>query len=126
MKRYECLGRARIGQGRLKEGLGILAAGVAQGVPPGAPLRGYLGYAYGLSGQRDEAEKIAQADWRNAYHQSLAFIGMGDRDRAIEAMKRMAPQGPVRVGLALAVPELDAIRDDPRIKALRKEVGLTP
>jgi tetratricopeptide (TPR) repeat protein len=124
--RYECLGRARIGQGRLQEGMQILAAGVAKGSPIGAPVRGYLAYAYGLLGRRADAQEIIEADWRNPYHQALAYIGIGDKDQAIEALRRMAASGPVRIGLALAVPELDSIRNDPRIKALRKEVGLTP
>jgi hypothetical protein len=122
--RNECLGRARLGQGRLKEGREILAAGVARGVPMGAPIRAYLGYAYGLLGQRDEAEKLVESDWHSPYHQALALNGMGDKDRAVEALRKMASQGPVRVGLALAVPELDTLRQDPRVKALRKEVGL--
>ena len=104
----------------------ILAAGVAKGVPIGAPMRGYLGYAYGLLGRRADAQQIIDADWRNPYHQALAYIGIGDKDQAIEALRRMAASGPVRMGLALAVPELDSIRNDPRIKAIRKEVGLTP
>ncbi len=124
--RYECLGRARIGQGRVQEGMQILAAGIAKGVPIGAPLRGYLGYAYGLLGRRADAQEIIDAAWRNPYHQAIGYIGIGDKDQAIEALRRMAASGPVRMGLALAVPEFDSIRNDARIKALRKEVGLTP
>ncbi len=89
-------------------------------------MRGYLGYAYGLLGRRADAQKIADDDWRNPYHQALAYIGMGEKDHAIEAVRRMASSGPVRLGLALAVPEFDSIRSDPRITALRKELGLTP
>jgi TolB-like protein len=122
--RYECLGRARVGQGRLREAIEILAAGVAKGVGIGAPIRGYLGNAYGRIGRRDEAQKIVESDWRNPYHQAVALIGMGDKDRAIAALDKMAPSGPVRVGLALAVPEFDTLRDDSRFKALRAEVGL--
>lgn len=124
--RNECLGRARIGQGRVKEGMEILAAGVAKGVSRGAPIRGYLGYAYGLLGRRAEAQRVADDDWRNPYHQALAYLGMGEKDKAIEAAMRMNVSGPMRIGLALAVPEFDSIRDDPRIKALRKTVGLSP
>jgi TolB-like protein len=122
--RYECLGRARLGQGRLREGIEILAAGVAKGVPIGAPIRGYLGYAYGRVGRHAEAEKIVESAWQFPYHQAVALIGMGDGDRAIAALEKMAPTGPVRVGLALAVPEFDTLRDDSRFKALRTEVGL--
>ena len=122
--RNECLGRARMGQGRLREGVEILAAGVAKGVRIGAPIRGYLAYGYGRLGRYEEAEKIVGADWQYPYHQAIALIGMGDRNRALEALEKMAPQGPVRVGLALAVPELEALREDSRVKALREKVGL--
>ena len=122
--RNECLGRARLGQGRLREAIEILAAGVAKGVPIGVPIRGYLGYAYGRIGQREEAEKIVESDWQYPYHQAVSLAGLGDRNRAIEALEKMAPTGPVRVGVALAVPELDAVRDDPRLKTLRRDVGL--
>jgi len=36
----------------------------------------------------------------------------------------MTVLGPVRIGRALRYPELDLIRGDPRVKALRKKVGL--
>ena len=79
-----------------------------------------------MLGHRADAQNIIDADWRNPYHQALAYIGLGDKTGAIEAIRRTISAGPVRVGLELAVPEFDSIRNDPRIKALRKEVGLTP
>src|SRR6202035_293778 len=81
--RYECLGRARMGQGRFREAVEILAAGIAKGVPIGAPIRGYLGSAYGRVGRHAEAEKIVESAWQFPYHQAVAFIGMGDGDRSI-------------------------------------------
>ena len=120
----ECLGRARFGQGRIDDAVNILAAAVARGVPPGDPVRGYLAYGYARIGRRDEAERIAETDRPNPFHQVLAFTGLGDKDRAFEALDRMAPQGPLRIGRALANPELDTLRGDPRAKVLRKKVGL--
>jgi hypothetical protein len=71
------------------------------------------------------SEQIAAADWRNPFHQVLAYVGLGDQDRALEALEKMAPQGPLRLGWALACPELYGLRDHPKVKALRKTVGLT-
>ena len=79
---------------------------------------------HGRVGRHDEAEKIIELASPFPYHQALALIGMGERDRAIAALEKMVPTGPVRVGLALAVPEFDALRNDSRFKALRREVGL--
>lgn len=120
----ECLGRVQLGQGKIREAVQTFAAVVGRGVKPGAAIRGYLAYGYGRLGRRQDAERIAREDRSNPFHQVLAYVGLGDKDRAFEALGRMAPQGPVRVGIALACPELEILRGDPRARALRKEVGL--
>jgi hypothetical protein len=112
----ECLGRARVGQGRLKEAIEVFTAGITPATPMGAPIRGYLGYAYGKSGNREAAERIAAAAPR-PYHQALAFAGMGDRNRALVALEKMASQGPVRVGLAPAVRNSTRYAPTPRDRA---------
>jgi hypothetical protein len=40
------------------------------------------------------------------------------------ALDRMTELGPGRIGLTLILPELSFIRDDPRVRALRKKAGL--
>ena len=84
----------------------------------------YLGYAYGRAGRREEAEKLAAAAAPNAFTQALTFAGLGDKDRTLEALDRLASLGAVRVGRALNSPEFALLRGDPRVKALRKKVGL--
>ncbi len=111
----ECLGRARLGQGRTGEAIQILAT---------AANRGYLGYAYARSGGREEAEKVAADVSPNPFNQALVFAGLDDKDRTLEALERMAVLGPVRIGRALTFPEFALVRGDPRVKALRKKVGL--
>ena len=75
-------------------------------------------------GRREEAEKLA-ADSSEPFQQALIFAGLGDKDRALEAVERMVPLGPVRIGRdVLNRPEFDLLRGDPRLKALRKKVGL--
>src|SRR5260370_15056059 len=115
----ECLGRARLGQGRIDEAIQILATSEQ-------PIdRGYLGYAYGRAGRRAEAEKMAATLVRDLpFQQALIFAGLNDKERALEALDRMAPFGPVRVGRDLNYPELALLRGDPRVKALRKRIGL--
>jgi TolB-like protein/Tfp pilus assembly protein PilF len=113
--KIECLGRARIGQGRIQEAIQILAAGSS---------RGFLGYAYGRTGRREEAEKLAADLSSNPFQQVWIFAGLSDKDRTLEALDRMSILGPQRIGMDLSSPELGFLRDDPRAQALRKKVGL--
>jgi hypothetical protein len=47
-----CLGRARLGQGRIDDAIQILVSNKRPLTP------GYLGYAYGWAGRRREAENL--------------------------------------------------------------------
>ena len=114
----QCLGRIRLGQGRIEEAIQFFTAN-PDPVDPG----GLLGHALGRAGRREEAEKLA-AGTTNAFTQALIFGGLGDSERTLQALDRMTVLGPVRIGRALRYPELDLIRGDPRLKALRKKVGL--
>lgn len=123
-ERSQCIGRADLGLGKNAQAVGVIETEVERGVRPGAPIRGYLAYAYAKIGRRADAEKIADADVANPFHQVLAYLGLGDQQRAWDALERMAPQGPMRVGVALSGPELEGLRYDPRVKSLRKAAGL--
>lgn len=111
----ECLGRVRLGQGRIDEAVQILAA---------VSNPRYFGNALGRAGRRKEAEKLAATIATNPFQQTLIFAGLGDKDRTFDALDRMTVQGAVRIGRALALPELALLRGDPRLNALRKKVGL--
>ena len=111
----ECLGRARLAEGRIDEAIQTLAA---------FKDPRYLGYAYGRAGSREEAEKLAAAVAPNAFSQAIIFAGLGDKDRTFEALDRVAELGAVRIGRALNSPEFALLRGDLRVKALRKRVGL--
>ena len=114
----DCLGRVRTDQGRFDEAIEILSA---PGI--GSDGRGSLGYAYGRSGRRREAEKFA-ATSPNTLQQVLIYAGLRDKDRTLQALERMADLGPVRLGRTLTWPELAFLRGDPRLKVLCKKVGL--
>lgn len=114
--RNMCLGRALLAQGRTEEAIRIFIKNDVRSE------RAYLGYAYARSGRRDEAEKLAIG--LSPLQQAVIFAGLGDKERTLEALDRMAVVGPVRMGSILSLPELDLLRGDLRVKALRKKVGL--
>ena len=114
--RNMCLGRTLIGQGKTEEAIRIFRKSEDRSD------QAYLGYAYARSGRREEAEKLAID--LPAVQQAVTFAGLGDKDRTLEALGRVARVGPVRMGSILSLPELALLRGDPRLKALRKKVGL--
>jgi len=114
----QCVGRIMLGQGRIEEAVQFFTAN-----PDPADPGGFLGHALGRAGRRDEAEKLA-AGTKAPFIQALIFAGLGDRERTFEALDHMTVLGPVKVGRILSFPELDLIRGDPRVKAIRKRVGL--
>lgn len=110
----ECLGRIRVGQGRVNDAIQTLNT---------ARNSRFLAYAYGLAGRREEAESFAAIS-PGALQQVLIYAGLRDKDRTLHALDRMADFGPVRVGRTLTFPELAFLRGDPRLRGLRKKIGL--
>ena len=118
----ECLGRARLGQGRIDEAIQILSTWENSHKDLVRPR--YLGYAYGRAGRRADAEQIAASVAPNAFSQAIVYAGLGDKDRTFEALDRVAGLGAARIGRALNQPEFALLRGDPRARALQKRVGL--
>jgi serine/threonine-protein kinase len=116
------LGRARLLQRKTAEAIHILETAFNRGVSQGSELRGFLGYAYAQTGRREEAEKMASGT--TPFNQAVIFAGLGDKERALAAMESSTAAGPFRIGRQLTWPELALIRGEPRMKALRKKVGL--
>jgi hypothetical protein len=116
-------GRASVERGRIQEGIQILEDADHRGAEEELAVRGYLGYAYGRAGRRREAENLA-AEASDPFIQALTYAGIGDKERTVQALERMAPMGPVRLGRNLTYPEFALLHGDPRVKALRKKVGL--
>lgn len=113
------LARARLGQGRINEAIRLLETEEARK----NPNQGFLAYAYARAGRRAEAEKVAAENGR-PQTQVLAYSGLGDRARTFEALDRMAARSVWRVGQYLTYPELSLLRGDPRLKDIRKKIGL--
>ena len=107
------LGRAKVFQGKLDVGIRLLR-GSALGT-----TKAYLGYALGRVGHQEEALQIAAAG--GVFAEAATLCGLGDKERAIAAIGRIAEFGPVRLGRTPGYPEFGPVRDDPRVKALRKK-----
>jgi TolB-like protein/Flp pilus assembly protein TadD len=121
----QCLGRARLGQGRTDEAIHILETAVNRSASAGSEAQGELGYAYARAGRRDDAERLAVSTSSiNPYNRALIFAGLRDKDRTFQALELAAAGGPFRIGRALTFPEFAFLRGDPRVKVLRKKVGL--
>jgi serine/threonine protein kinase/Tfp pilus assembly protein PilF len=115
--------RLRLGQGRVIEAIQFLENYMVLANNP--LVRGWLGNAYARSGRREEAEKMAAVS-QFPNEQALIYAGLGDKDRTFKALEEMGSRGPVRVGRFLTYPEFAFLKDDPRLAALRKKVGLPP
>ena len=117
----ECVGRARLAQGRMADAIQALAA---------TSNWGYLAYAHAKAGRREQAKTLVAAaamrypNRRGPFQYALVFAGLGDKDRTIEQLQRMADVGPVRMGFTLNSPEFAFLGGDSRVKSLRKQVGL--
>jgi tetratricopeptide (TPR) repeat protein len=87
--------------------------------------RGFLGYMYGSIGRRREAEQIAaEQDPAAIRHQAFVYAGLGEKDRVLEAFKRMAAMHDHIVDIYPVWPEFALMRDDPRMKEFRRKRNL--
>jgi TolB-like protein len=119
----ECVGRARLAQGRAADAIQVLVSSATNNW-------GYLAYAYARAGRRHEADALTAAvptrypQRLGPFQYALVFAGLRDKDRTIEQLQQMAGVGPVRLGFTLNSPEFAFLAGDVRVKALRKRVGL--
>jgi hypothetical protein len=60
----------------------------------GFPAR--LGYAYARAGRREEAQRLVAGFAPNPFNEALVYAGLGDKERTLEAIGRMAILGPAK------------------------------
>ncbi len=90
----------------------------------------YLGQAYARAGQRDEAQKIlahlreeAKSRYVSGYSMALMFMGLGDKEQAIDALERAYREGAGNDLFTIRVdPMLDDLRGEPRFEALAEKI----
>jgi tetratricopeptide (TPR) repeat protein len=89
----------------------------------------YLGYAYAMSGRKEEAMKIVD-DLQARHDQNpsadadiaLIYVGLGDRDQAMIALNK-AHEARFKASILLR-PAFDALRSDARFQDLLRRIGL--
>src|SRR5262249_34557176 len=85
-----------------------------------------LGCAYARLGRREDAERLAPGV-SGGEGGAAIFSCLGDKDRVFEILNRNSEVGPIRMGYFLLRVDREnrgLLRGDPRLKALRKKVGL--
>jgi serine/threonine-protein kinase len=119
-QRDECILGARARQGRANEVIQIYER------DPAKRRSGWpLGCAYARTGRREEAKKVFAAT--KDISRALILACLGDKDGVFESLDRDAVVGPIRMGVVLNRVDRESpglLRGDPRLKVLRKKVGL--
>jgi tetratricopeptide (TPR) repeat protein len=91
----------------------------------GEGTHNFLGYFYGVTGRRAEAEALAVRHKDFPARLVMIYAGLGDADGVFAALEGMNAEKHPLVGIYLTYPELAFIRDDPRTQAFRRKLGLT-
>jgi eukaryotic-like serine/threonine-protein kinase len=124
------LGRALTQAGRLQEAVATLEGTDGRNLggfkAPQARRSPWLAQAYVLTGRRAEAVTIAAENQASPSNAVTIYAALGDRERALAALEQVAVIQPHHFGRILRQPELGALRDDPRVAALRERFGLPP
>jgi serine/threonine-protein kinase len=89
-----------------------------------------LAHAYGLSGNKMEAEKIldqlkalSKSRYVSAYTFSLAYLGLGNKEEALRWLEQSyQDRAGADVGWIRVDPLLDPLRGDPRFEALAEKI----
>ena len=112
----EICARALVAKGRTSEALDLLNKRPDLN-------EGWIGYVYAVSGRRQDAEAIAERNARLPHRQALIYAGLGDRDRAFEALERIGALNPRRAASYLTYPEFEVLRGRPAHGCSTSEMG---
>ncbi len=91
-----------------------------------------LGYAWGISGKKDEARRLlrglqdpAQHHYVSSYHLAIVYIGLGERELAMQALRKAVnDRSPGVVHLKVS-PFFQELRSDRRFQEMLAYTGLS-
>jgi TolB-like protein/DNA-binding winged helix-turn-helix (wHTH) protein/Tfp pilus assembly protein PilF len=94
---------------------------------------GALGLAYGLSGQRKEAQRVLQTLELRSRHEYIppydfaqVYIGLHDNDHAFEWLEKARQAHGFAAAWFKVATEIDPLRSDPRYDELLRKAGFEP
>jgi tetratricopeptide (TPR) repeat protein len=128
---YIDIGLCYIQQSKNQEGIYEIQRGIAL-LDPNPSLLATLAYAYGTSGQKEEARKIlddlleeSKRQYVSPYSFALIHIGLGDKDQAFEYLDKAFERREDALVSLKVNPRFDSLQSDPRFDALLKRIGLS-
>ena len=130
---YYFRGIAYLKKSRYKEGMVDFEKAVATNPANEMALTG-LGYGYGVTGRRKDAEKVLEELNELSKHKYVSpvwrakiYAGLGEKDKALEWLERAyEDRSIVSVGFIKTNPMLDPLRSDPRFADLLRRTNLQP
>ncbi len=90
----------------------------------------WLGHVYAMSGRREKAEKmleelksLSRQSYVSAYHMAFLYLGLGDKDRALEHLERACEERSSSMIALKADPVFDTLHTDARFQDLMQRMG---
>lgn len=126
---YERMGAVLLWQGKKPEAIAAFEKSLSLSGVTGEKLA-WLGYAYALSGRREEAMQIlSQLDhepkqnYVSPFYRALLEIGLGNREAALNWLEKAFDDRDEWMVYLRIYPEFDSLHSDPRFQKLEQRIG---
>jgi TolB-like protein/Flp pilus assembly protein TadD len=127
---YWIVGLALAQRGRMDESIAALNKAVLL-TGGGLTHEAHLGYAYALSGKREEArqvlsdlEEIAKEKYVSAYYFAIINLGLGEQELTFQWLERAFEERAGFLAFIKVEPMFDPLRSDARFSNLLERMGL--
>ncbi len=127
---YWIVGLALAQRGMMKESINALNQAVLL-TGGGLTFEAHLGYAYALSGKREEAqqvladlEEIAKEKYVSAYYFAIIHLGLGEQELTFKWLERAFEERAGFLAFIKVEPMFDPLRSDARFSTLLERMGL--
>jgi TolB-like protein/DNA-binding winged helix-turn-helix (wHTH) protein/Tfp pilus assembly protein PilF len=126
---YERMGAVLLWQGRKQEAIAAFEKSLTLSGVTGEKLA-WLGYAYAVSGRRDEAlqirdqlDRAPKQNYVSPFYRALLETGLGNRDEALAWLQRAYDARDEWMVYLRIYPEFNSLRSDPRFQDIDHRMG---